>query len=285
VSKRALGRGLEALIFNSSDDKGIKEIPLTEIETNIDQPRKEFNLDSLEELAESIRTHGLLQPILVRSDGLKYSIIAGERRFRAAKMAGLEKITCLVQECTPQESAERALVENIQRSDLSPIDEGLAYLRLMEDYGLTQEQVAQRVGKGRPTVANLLRVIKLPESVLSLLRQEKITVGHAKLLLSIEDSSLQTMLAKKISKEELSVREAENLINNLFDKEESKQKEIKTVTEADHNVMKGVEEQLNSFFQTKVKINGKPGKGKIIIDYFSQEELNRLLELWNITIE
>jgi ParB family chromosome partitioning protein len=285
VSKRALGRGLEALIFNSSDDRGIKEILLTEIETNIDQPRKEFNLDSLEELAESIRMHGLLQPILVRLDGQKYSIIAGERRFRAAMMAGLEKIACLVQECSPQESAERALVENIQRSDLSPIDEGLAYLRLMEDYGLTQEQVAQRVGKGRPTVANLLRVIKLPEPILTLLRQEKITVGHAKLLLSIDDSSIQIMLAKKVSKEGLSVREAENLISDLFDKEESRTKEIRTVTVTDHNVMQGVEERLNSFFQTKVKLKGKPGKGKIIIDYFSQEELNRLLELWNITIE
>jgi chromosome segregation DNA-binding protein len=285
VSKRALGRGLEALIFNSSDDKGIKEIPLTEIETNIDQPRKEFNLDSLEELAESISTHGLLQPILVRLDGHKYSIIAGERRFRAAKMAGLEKITCLVQECNAQESAERALVENIQRSDLSPIDEGLAYLRLMEDYGLTQEQVAQRVGKGRPTVANLLRVIKLPEPVLTLLRQEKIAVGHAKLLLSIDDSSLQIMIANKVSKEGLSVREAENLINSLFDKEESKQKEERTVKAADHSVMQGIEERLNSFFQTRVKLKGKPGKGKIVIDYFSQEELNRLLELWSITIE
>lgn len=285
MSKRALGRGLEALIFNSSDDKGIKEILLSEIETNIDQPRKEFNLDSLEELAESIRTHGLLQPILVRLDGQKYSIIAGERRFRAARMAGLEKIACLVQECTPQESAERALVENIQRSDLSPIDEGLAYLRLIEDYGLTQEQVAQRVGKGRPTVANLLRVIKLPEPVLTLLRQEKITVGHAKLLLSVDDSSLQIMLANKVSKDGLSVREAEKLINKLFEKEESKVKEIPTSKEIDNNIMKGIEERLNTFFQTKVKITGKPGKGKIVIDYFSQEELNRLLEIWDITIE
>ncbi len=285
MSKRALGRGLEALIFNSSDDKGIKEIPLSEIQTNIDQPRKEFNLDSLEELAESIRTHGLLQPILVRLDGQKYTIIAGERRFRAARMAGLEKIACLVQECTPQESAERALVENIQRSDLSPIDEGLAYLRLIEDYGLTQEQVAQRVGKGRPTVANLLRVIKLPEPVLTLLRQEKITVGHAKLLLSVNDSSLQIILANKVSKDGLSVREAEILINKLFEKGEPKSKGTATVKEIDNNIMKGIEERLNTCFQTKVKITGKPGKGKIVIDYFSQEELNRLLEIWNITIE
>ncbi|MFZ3373316.1 MAG: ParB/RepB/Spo0J family partition protein, partial [Desulfitobacteriaceae bacterium] len=279
------GRGLEALIFDSSDDKGIKEIALTEIEANIDQPRKEFNLDGLEELAESLRIHGLLQPILVRLEGHKYSIIAGERRYRAARMAGFEKIACLIQECTPQEKAERALVENIQRSDLSPVDEGFAYLRLMEEYGLTQDQVAQRVGKGRPTVANLLRVIKLPEPVLSLLRQEKISVGHAKLLLSVEDSSLQVLLAQKVSKEGLSVREAEGILHHLVDKAESRMTNKKNILQSDHYVMQGVEERLNSHFQTKVRLQGEPSKGKIVIDYFSEEELNRLLELWNVEVD
>lgn len=285
MSKRALGRGLEALIFDSSDDKGIKEIALTEIEANIDQPRKEFSLDGLEELADSLRIHGLLQPILVRLEGHKYSIIAGERRYRAARMAGFEKIACLIQECTPQEKAERALVENIQRSDLSPIDEGFAYLRLMEDYGLTQDQVAQRVGKGRPTVANLLRVIKLPEPVLSLLRQEKISVGHAKLLLSVDDSSLQVLLAQKVSKEGLSVREAEGLLHNLLDKAESRMKVKKSLVQSDHYIMQGVEERLNSHFQTKVRLQGEPSKGRIVIDYFSEEELSRLLELWNVVVD
>ncbi len=285
MSKRALGRGLEALIFDSSDDKGIKEIALTEIEANIDQPRKEFNLDGLEELADSLRIHGLLQPILVRLEGHKYSIIAGERRYRAAMMAGFEKIACLIQECTPQEKAERALVENIQRSDLSPVDEGFAYLRLMEDFGLTQDQVAQRVGKGRPTVANLLRVIKLPEPVLSLLRQGKISVGHAKLLLSVDDSSLQVLLAQKVSKEGLSVREAEGLLHNLLDKAESRVKDKKSIIQSSHYVMQGVEERLNSRFQTKVRLQGEPSKGRIVIDYFSQEELNRLLELWNVVVD
>ena len=285
MSKRALGRGLEALIFDSSDDKGIKEIALTDIEANIDQPRKEFSLDGLEELADSLRIHGLLQPILVRLEGHKYSIIAGERRYRAARMAGFERIACLIQECTPQEKAERALVENIQRSDLSPVDEGFAYLRLMEDYGLTQDQVAQRVGKGRPTVANLLRVIKLPEPVLSLLRQEKISVGHAKLLLSVDDSSLQVLLAQKVSKEGLSVREAEGLLHNLLDKAESSMKNKKNIVQSDRYVMQGVEERLNSYFQTKVRLQGEPSKGRIVIDYFSEEELNRLLELWNVVVD
>jgi len=285
VSKHGLGRGLEALIFDSSDDKGIKEIALSEIEANINQPRKEFNQDNLEELADSLRMHGLLQPILVRHEGQKYSIIAGERRYRAAKLAGFEKITCLIQDCTPQEKSERALVENIQRSDLSPVDEGLAYLKLMEDYGLTQEQVAQKVGKGRPTIANLLRIIRLPEPVLVLLRQEKISVGHAKLLLSMDDSSLQVLLAQKVSKEGLSVREAEGLLHNLLDKTEPKVKSKKIEVQPDYRVMQGVEERLNSHFQTKVRLKGEPSKGRIEIDYFSEEELNRLLELWNVEID
>ncbi len=285
MSKHGLGRGLEALIFDSSDDKGIKEIALSEIEANINQPRKEFNQDNLEELADSLRMHGLLQPILVRHEGQKYSIIAGERRYRAAKLAGFEKITCLIQDCTPQEKSERALVENIQRSDLSPVDEGLAYLKLMEDYGLTQEQVAQKVGKGRPTIANLLRIIRLPEPVLVLLRQEKISVGHAKLLLSMDDSSLQVLLAQKVSKEGLSVREAEGLLHNLLDKTEPKVKSKKIEVQPDYRVMQGVEERLNSHFQTKVRLKGEPSKGRIEIDYFSEEELNRLLELWNVEID
>ena len=285
MSKHGLGRGLEALIFDSTDDKGIKEIALSEIEANINQPRKEFNQDNLEELADSLRMHGLLQPILVRHEGQKYSIIAGERRYRAAKIAGFEKITCLIQDCTPQEKSERALVENIQRSDLSPVDEGLAYLKLMEDYGLTQEQVAQKVGKGRPTIANLLRIIRLPEPVLLLLRQEKISVGHAKLLLSMDDSSLQVLLAQKVSKEGLSVREAEGLLHNLLDKAEPKVKNKMIDIQPDYHILKGVEERLNSHFQTKVRLKGEPSKGRIEIEYFSEEELNRLLELWNVEID
>ena len=285
MSKRGLGRGLEALIIDSSDDKGIREISISEIEANIDQPRKVFNQDELDELAESLRMHGLLQPILVRKEGLKYCIIAGERRYRAAMIAGFEKIACIIQECSPQEMAERALVENIQRTDLSPIDEGLAYLRLMEEYGLTQEQVAQKVGKGRPTVANLLRVIKLPEPVLALLRQEKISFGHAKLLLSVDDSSVQVLLAQKVSKEGLSVREAEGLLHNLVDKVEPKKRDKKIPLHSDYQILQSVEERLNSYFQTKVRLKGEPGKGRIEIDYFSEEELNRLLELWNVIVD
>ncbi|HWQ89773.1 MAG TPA: ParB/RepB/Spo0J family partition protein [Desulfitobacteriaceae bacterium] len=289
MSKRALGRGLDALIFDSSTDMGFKEIALTEIETNLNQPRREFDPENLAELAESLRTHGLLQPILVREDGDRYIIIAGERRYRAAKMAGFEKIACLVQECSQQESAERALVENIQRAELSAVDEGLAYQRLMEEYGLTQEQVAQRVGKGRPTIANLLRVIKLPEPVLSLLCREEITLGHAKLLLSVEDTSLQVIVAKKIAQERLSVREAEIVLKRLTDRDAQERDEDEIRPEKAiidrKNAMLDIEEKLNSYFQTKVKLQGGDKKGKIVIEYFSQDELNRILELWNIIVD
>jgi ParB family chromosome partitioning protein len=289
VSKRALGRGLDALIFDSSADKGLKEIALTDIKTNFNQPRKGFDSKSLAELAESLRTHGLLQPILVRAEGEKYIIIAGERRYRAAKMAGFEKITCLVQDCTLQESAERAIIENIQRADLSAIDEGMAYQRLMEEFGLTQEQVAQRVGKGRTTITNLLRVIKLPEPVLALLRQEEITLGHAKLLLSIDDISLQVIVAKKFAQECLSVREAEAVLKKLTEKEESVETEErspkKAVTINRENVFRNIEEKLNSHFQTRVRLQGGSRKGRVVIEYFSEEELSRLLELWNIEID
>ena len=290
MSKRALGRGLDALISDSSAGRSLREIALTEIETNLNQPRKEFDSEDLAELAESLRMHGLLQPILVRANGDRYIIIAGERRYRAAKMAGFEKIACIVQECSLQESAERALVENIQRAELSAVDEGLAYQQLMGEYGLTQEQVAQRVGKGRPTIANLLRVIKLPEPVLSLLRHEEITLGHAKLLLSVEDTSLQVIIAKKFAQEGLSVRAAEMVLKKLTERDAlEKINEIGSSEKAllmdRKNIMLGVAEKLNSHFQTKVRLQGGTKKGKIVIEYFSEDELNRLLELWNIEID
>ena len=283
MSKKGLGRGLGALISEGdSSESGVKEILLADIEPNPEQPRRYFSQESLEELASSLRVHGLLQPILVKPAGDKYFIIAGERRFRAAQIAGFEKIPCIVQDVTQQEMTERALVENIQRADLSPIEEGLAYARLMKEYGLTQEQVAQRVGKGRPTIANLLRVIQLPEPILDLLREEKISLGHAKLLLSIKDSSLQVLVAQKAAREKLSVRETEELINKVTEKREEKKERAHSGT---FSIFRDLEDKLRSSFQTKVRIKGEPGRGKIEIEFFSEEELNRLLEMWNINIE
>ena len=281
MSKKALGRGLQALLSDDlGDNPTIKEIPISDIVPNPDQPRKEFDPQTLRDLADSLLVHGLLQPILVRPLGEQYSIIAGERRLRAAKMAGFTKIAVIVQQCSEQEMAERALIENIQRADLSPVEEGMAYARLIEDYGLTQELVAQRVGKARATVANLLRVIMLPEVVLDFLRDAKISLGHAKVLLGIKDTSLQVLIAQKAAKEQLSVRETELLIVKLTERTDKNK-----TTQEYSPVLLNVEDRLRTSFQTKVFVKGDSNRGKIEIQYFSEDELNRLLEMWNIRID
>ncbi|HVJ49117.1 ParB/RepB/Spo0J family partition protein [Desulfitobacterium sp.] len=282
MSKKALGRGLSALISEDPilADSGIRRISMSSISPNPDQPRKDFDPETLQELSASIKTHGLLQPILVKPVGDNYIIVAGERRFRAAQLLEMEQIPCLVHECSDQEMAERALVENIQRSDLSPVEEGLAYARLIQEYGLTQEQIAERVGKGRTTIANLLRVIQLPERILQLIREEKLSLGHAKVLLGIKDSSLQVLLAEKAARENISVRELEALLIKMTDSPK-----IAPVKNKHTNLLAPVEDKLRTSFQTKVRLKGDSHRGKIEIEFYSEEELNRLLELWNIQIE
>lgn len=281
MSKKALGRGLQALLSDElGENPSIKEIAISDIIPNPKQPRKDFDPQALNELADSLLVHGLLQPVLVRPVGEHYCIIAGERRLRAAKIAGFTKIAVIVQVCTDQEMAERTLIENIQRADLTPVEEGLAYARLIEEYGMTQELVAQRVGKARTTVANLLRVILLPQVVLELLRDDKISLGHAKILLGLKDTTIQVLTAQKAAKEQLSVRETEDLINRLTEKT----KRAKTPRESS-TLFHNVEDRLRTSFQTKVQLRGDLKRGKIEIQYFSEEELNRLLELWNIRID
>ena len=281
MSKKALGRGLQALLSDElGENPSIKEIAISDIISNPDQPRKDFEPQALNELADSLLVHGLLQPVLVKPVGEHYYIIAGERRLRAAKIAGFTKIAVIVQVCTDQEMAERALIENIQRADLTPVEEGFAYARLIEEYGMTQELVAQRVGKARTTVANLLRVILLPKVVLELLRDDKISLGHAKILLGLKETTIQVLTAQKAAKEQLSVRETEDLINRLTEKT----KRAKTPRESS-TLFHNVEDRLRTSFQTKVQLKGDLKRGKIEIQYFSEEELNRLLELWNIRID
>ncbi len=281
MSKKALGRGLQALLSDElGDNPSIKEIPISDIVPNPEQPRKDFDAESLNELAESLCVHGLLQPVLVRPVGEQYCIIAGERRLRAAKIAGFTKIASIVQVCTDQEMAERALIENIQRADLSPVEEGFAYSRLIDEYGMTQEQVAQRVGKARTTIANLLRVILLPKVVLDLLRNDEISLGHAKIILALKDTTIQVLTAQKAAKEQLSVRETEDLVNHL-----AKSTKKTKLTSESSPLFHNVEDRLRTSFQTKVQLKGDLKRGKIEILYFSEEELNRLLELWNIRID
>lgn len=281
MSKKALGRGLQALLSDElGENPSIKEIAISDIIPNPDQPRRDFDPQALKELADSLLVHGLLQPVLVRPVGEHYCIIAGERRLRAAKIAGFTKIAVIVQICTDQEMAERALIENIQRADLTPVEEGFAYARLIEEYGMTQELVAQRVGKARTTVANLLRVILLPKIVLELLGDDKISLGHAKILLGIKDTTLQVLTAQKAAKEELSVRETEDLVNRLNEKTK-----IAKPPRERYTLFHNIEDRLRTSFQTKVQLKGDLKRGKIEIQYFSEEELNRLLELWNIRID
>ncbi len=282
MSKRGLGRGLDALMESSGglEGKEVFEIPLREIEANPDQPRKGFGEDELRELADSLKRHGLLQPILVRKRQGRYVIVAGERRFRAAMLAGFESISCLIQEGDDLQMAERALVENLQRSDLSPVEEGRAYARLMSEHGLTQEEVAKKVGKGRATVANLLRIIQLPDAVLELIQGGQLTLGHAKLLAGLEDSSLQVLMGRKAAASGLSVRDMEDLLGRL-----QKNRKVQKVRKTEFAGMGALEERLRTSFQTKVRLKGSEHRGRIEIEYFSEEELSRLLELWNIIVE
>lgn len=282
MSKRGLGRGLDALMESSGglEGKEVLEIPLREIEPNPDQPRREFSEDELKELADSLKRHGLLQPILVRIRQGRYVIVAGERRFRAAMLAGFESISCLIQEGDDLQMAERALVENLQRSDLSPVEEGRAYARLMSEHGLTQEEVAKKVGKGRATVANLLRIIQLPDVVLELIQGGQLTLGHAKLLAGLEDSSLQVLMGRKAAASGLSVRDMEDLLGRL-----QKNRKVQRVRKTECAGMGALEERLRTSFQTKVRLKGSEHRGRIEIEYFSEEELSRLLELWNILVE
>ncbi|NLI92884.1 MAG: ParB/RepB/Spo0J family partition protein [Peptococcaceae bacterium] len=280
MSKKGLGRGLGALITErETESSEIKEIMLVDIFPNPDQPRRDFDEEKLKELSDSIKEHGLLQPILVKPDGNKYYIIAGERRYRATQLAGLDRISCIVRDCSEQEMTEKALIENIQRDDLSPVEEGLAYARLMNEYGLTQEQVAKRVGKGRPTIANLLRIIQLPSEILDLLRKESISLGHAKVLLTVDSKEKQIALGEKVFIESLSVRDLELLIQ----KKEEKKPPV-AAKRAKYDSLQDVEEKLRAVFQTKVSVKGSEDKGKIEIDYYSKEELNRLLETWKVEI-
>ena len=284
MSKKGLGRGLGALITEREvSSNEIREIRLDDILPNPEQPRREFDEEKLNELADSIKQHGLLQPILVKPHGSKYHIIAGERRYRACRIAGLERISCIVRDCSQQEMTEKALIENIQRDDLSPVEEGMAYARLIEEYGLTQEQVAQKVGKGRPTVANLLRIIQLPSPVLEMINNGQLSLGHAKVLLAVDNPEEQVSIAQKVVIDSLSVRELENYIQNKAELKSPKRKIVKHKKQK-YNVLTDIEEKLRTSFQTKVSVKGDIERGKIEIEYYSNDELNRLLEKWRVEI-
>lgn len=280
--KRGLGRGLEALIPITPKPKpetGVRQVPVGHIEPNPDQPRTKLDPVALAELAESIRAHGLIQPLIVSAMGLvdgveRFQIIAGERRWRAAKLAGLEQVTVIVRGVTPQERLELALVENIQRADLNPLEEAQAFDHLIQDFGLTQEQVATRVGKDRTTVANALRLLKLPDALKAAVANGDITQGHARALLQITDEQVQYSLLLSVITKSLSVRQTEELVRRTL--EGTRAKKRKPV-ELPHETRK-VEEDLRQALGTKVSLTHTRNGGKIVISYFSDEELEAIYQ-------
>ncbi|NLF36954.1 MAG: ParB/RepB/Spo0J family partition protein [Clostridiaceae bacterium] len=274
MAKYGLGKGLGALLDISDDNNKnqLIELDIDKIQRDPKQPRKEFSKEELDELAESVREKGILQPILVRKTGDVYTIVAGERRFRAAKQEKLKKVPVIVKEFTEKEVLEISLIENIQRKDLNPIEQAEAYKRLSDEFGATQEEIAKSLGKSRPVVTNKLRLLNLSERILSYLRRGKLTEGHARLLLSINDD-LREDVAQEAAEKGLSVRELEKLIKKA-QTEPRKKEEI----ENEEEFIK-VENRLQKKLATKVSISRSIKKGKITIEYYSLEGLNRIIDI------
>ena len=296
VKRGGLGKGLDSLIPDtgkvSEKEKKVKvvekvvekivekpieiKLKINQVEPNREQPRKNFDEEALQELAESIKQFGILQPLIVQKRDDYYEIIAGERRWRAAKLAGLKEVPVVIREMSDQEIVEISLIENIQRENLNPIEEAAAYKRLLTEFNLKQEEVAERVSKSRTAVTNSMRLLKLDERVQQMVIEGMISTGHARALLAIEDGELQFQMATKIYNEKLSVRDVEKLVKNLG-KEKTAKKEENTQQAA---VFQDLEEKMKAALGTKVSINRKNDqKGKIEIEYYSMDELERLMEI------
>ena len=278
--KGGLGKGLEALfVDNETEEITPSTLKLTEIEPNREQPRKDFDEKALSELADSIREHGVLQPLLVRplKDG-RYQLIAGERRWRASRMAGLTEVPVIVRDLDDQAAMELALIENLQRTDLNIMEEAAGYRELMERYGMTQEVVAKRVGKSRPAVANALRMLALPEATAKLVREGKLTAGHARALLGLPDSAEIDPLAERVLAEGLSVRETERLVaDRKVSPEKKPQPAVKNWGEDSR--LKQTVLYLSEYFGRKAQIKAKKdATGRIVIDFYSKEDLEALLK-------
>ncbi|MGN0134107.1 MAG: ParB/RepB/Spo0J family partition protein [Anaerotignum sp.] len=295
VKKKGLGAkglGINALINTELEDmrvaqpqakkdEAVVELELDLIEPNRRQPRKYFDETALEELAVSLKTYGMIQPIVVKKSGEYYEIIAGERRWRAAKIAGMEKVPVVVKKWEEGEAFEAALVENLQREDLNPMEEAESYQRLQEEFGLSQEKIAEKVGKSRSAITNSLRLLQLDPRVRNFVVENKLTSGHARTLLPITDGDAQFELAEHIIEEGLSVRAVEALVKARLTKAEKADEEKEEVAKVDETAYRAIEDDLKSLFSTKVKLKpmGKRNKGKIEIEYYSEDDLERLLAL------
>ena len=290
MANNRLGRGFAALVSDmreivnpeiaSYDEKGklnqgVNEIDIELIRVNPNQPRKTFNEESLAELAESIKTHGVLQPIVLTKLGDGYRIVAGERRFRAAKKAGLKAVPAIVRDLTEKEVREIALVENLQREDLNPMEESEALYNLLTENNLTQEALAHAIGKSRPAIANSLRLLTLPVEVQAMVRELTLSTGHAKVLVSVKPAEVQIALAKEVVEKRLSVRDLEERIADLQREKKLPAERIKTISPE----FKALLADMQRVFGTKVRATGNDKKGKIVIDYYSSDDLERIYDL------
>ena len=302
--KMGLGRGLNTLIPKAPivDEEEVEQVkkkvskspkskkksepekeltlPIDKIEPNPDQPRNQFDEDTLQELSDSIKQYGMLQPILVTPKDGFYEIIAGERRWRAAKLAGLNEVPVMIRKYSENEVVEIALIENIQRDNLNPIEEALAFKRLLTEFNLKQDEVAERVSKSRTAVTNAMRLLKLNEKVQQMVIDEMLTTGHARALLGIEDQEQQYIIAQKIFDEKLSVRDTEKLVKSLQNEKKKKKEEKEKIDPKLEAVYHDLEEQMKGILGTKVCINHKDAKkGKLEIEYYSQDELDRIIDM------
>ena len=292
--KKGLGRGLDSFFgdFATEDESKnvekvvetkevIKEVVVNEpkqieiglIDRNPEQPRKIFDDEALAELASSIKNYGVIQPIIVKEVDGRYVIIAGERRWRASRLAGLKTIPCIIKDYTEQEVSEIAIIENLQREDLNPIESAKAIKSLIAQFNLTQDEVADKIGKSRPAVANTLRLLLLPEAIINLVETNKITAGHARALLAIDNPAKQKEIAIQIIEKGLTVRDVENLIKMMNKPKSETVKQEKTLE------IKDFEDRIKKLFLTKVSIKGTESKGKIVIDYYSKDDLDRIYEI------
>jgi len=299
MNMKGLGRGLDSLLGDYDDynrepekpaevkekiiekvvtkeiNRGAEEISIGLIDRNPNQPRKIFDSKALSELAQSIKAHGIIQPIIVTKQGERYVIIAGERRWRASQLAGLKTIPCIVREYTAREIAEISIIENLQREDLNPIESARAIKQLIDQFSLTQEVVADRIGKSRPAVANTLRLLQLSPEVIALVESGKLSAGQARCLITIEDKAVQLDLANRASDNKISVRELEKYIRNMGKPKKTKQPELQSLELRDFT------KRLERTFQTKVTILGNDHKGRIFIDYYNDDDLQRIYNLIN----
>ena len=280
---KGLGKGISAFFPEESihSDNRVEYVAVSKLIVNPFQPRKIFNEEALQELAESIKEHGIIQPIVVRKKEKKYEIIAGERRFRAAKLAGLKEIPAIVKEMTEQQMMEVAILENLQREDLTPIEEAEAYSSLIENLNFTQDALAKRLGKSRPHIANHIRLLQLPEDVRKLMNEGVLSMGHGRALLGLKNKGRIAEVAQKVIAQSLNVRQLESLVHQLNEdvSHETKEKVKKDV------FIQATESQLRDYFGTSVQVKKQKNKGKIEIEFYSEDDLERILDILNVKLD